>query len=271
VTGEPIQNRLGGGIRNLGQVNIGNTILAGNKIILDAAHPLDPSDPRYSPDCYSVIEFRFTSFRGNLVGVLNANCNMQDSIFEGTPFDQVGTPANPLDPGLDDFLTYNGGFTYTYALKSGSNAIDRGTGVTSSTFFDCPATDQRGGTRPTGGACDVGSFESGSRINVTSDTRVTKSGFRHDPASGLFTQTVTVQNITSQPIFGPLALVLDFLGSNATLANKTGDADPGSPFIRLNDSGLISGGRASVDLEFTKSNNAGITYGTRVLAGLGPP
>jgi hypothetical protein len=101
--------------------------------------------------------------------------------------------------------------------------------------------------------------------------RVTRGGFRFDHTSGLFVQQVTVQNITGNSISGPLALVLDFLTNTTTLANKTGDEDIGTPFITINDSGLVSGGRASVVLEFSNSSNAGITYSTRVFVALGPP
>jgi len=49
-------------------------------------------------------------------------------------------------------LGNNGGPTFTHALLPGSPAIDAaGAG--------CPATDQRGVTRPQGPQCDVGAFE----------------------------------------------------------------------------------------------------------------
>lgn len=51
-------------------------------------------------------------------------------------------------------LASNGGSTQTMALLTGSAAIDAGDDST------CPATDQRGTTRPQGNACDVGAFES---------------------------------------------------------------------------------------------------------------
>jgi CSLREA domain-containing protein len=54
VSGEPLQNRVGGGVANLGQVNIGNTILAGNR------DGRTPSDPLFAPDCYSVSPATFT-------------------------------------------------------------------------------------------------------------------------------------------------------------------------------------------------------------------
>ena len=61
--------------------------------------------------------------------------------------DQSSTDAL-LDPLAD-----NGGPTLTHALGAGSPAIDfAGAG-------DCPATDQRGESRPQGAGCDSGSVE----------------------------------------------------------------------------------------------------------------
>jgi hypothetical protein len=56
--------------------------------------------------------------------------------------------ALPLGP-----LQNNGGFTPTHLLPQGSSAIDAGTNA------GCPATDQRGLSRPVGAACDVGAIE----------------------------------------------------------------------------------------------------------------
>lgn len=50
-------------------------------------------------------------------------------------------------------LANNGGFTQTHALLAGSPAIDAGTNT------GCPATDQRGVSRPQGTFCDIGSYE----------------------------------------------------------------------------------------------------------------
>lgn len=50
-------------------------------------------------------------------------------------------------------LVDNGGPTRTHALLDGSPAIDAGSAA------NCPATDQRGISRPQGPACDIGAFE----------------------------------------------------------------------------------------------------------------
>ncbi len=59
------------------------------------------------------------------------------------------SPALALLGPLQD----NGGLTPTVALLVGSPAIDAGTNTL------CPATDQRGETRPYNGTCDIGAFE----------------------------------------------------------------------------------------------------------------
>ncbi len=57
--------------------------------------------------------------------------------------------ADPLLGSLAD----NGGFTQTIALDPASPAVDAGNNAS------CPATDQRGISRPQGAACDMGSYE----------------------------------------------------------------------------------------------------------------
>jgi hypothetical protein len=66
--------------------------------------------------------------------------------------DQSGTPAAPLSVGLGT-LQANGGPAPTMALSPGSPALDHASAKT------CPATDERGVSRPQGPGCDVGAFE----------------------------------------------------------------------------------------------------------------
>ncbi len=62
-----------------------------------------------------------------------------------------GTADLPNTTPLLGPLQDNGGSTLTHALLVGSPAIDSGSG--------CPATDQRGVTRPFGSTCDRGAYE----------------------------------------------------------------------------------------------------------------
>lgn len=86
------------------------------------------------------------------------NTTVVDSIVQGG---FPGVNVMTADPLLVS-LANNNGFTKTHALTAGSPAIDAG-GVNST----CPSTDQRGITRPQGGACDVGSYEFEGGISST--------------------------------------------------------------------------------------------------------
>jgi CSLREA domain-containing protein len=196
----------GGGIYNDSdaQLSIGNSIVAGNR---DTRHLHN----EYSPDCLSVSPATITSFRGNLVGVDNANCDVTTTA--GTGFDKVGTASSPLDPQLEP-LADNGGPTPTHALLSNSPAIDEGTGVTNATFFNCPRRDQRFFGRPVDGNsdgradCDIGAFESGAEPLVT--LRPIKSlvwqtvRFIRDPRPGTLSIELTFTNSGPMPIVMPV-------------------------------------------------------------------
>jgi hypothetical protein len=149
------RQHVGGGIANFGgQVNVGSSILSDND---DGRNRFSFDRDQRSPDCYSINPFRFTSFRNNLVSQLSDNCLLRDTIFGDTSFDSVGFLDAPLDPQLGA-LASNGGPTATHALlMPGSPAFDAVQFGTSATFFDCPATDQRG--RPRIAPCDIGSYE----------------------------------------------------------------------------------------------------------------
>jgi hypothetical protein len=142
------ESRQGGGIHNEGgRIEIGNSIIARN------------IDVGTSPDCFS-IETVITSFRNNLIGVLNNTCTVRDFVAGGIGLDLVGSDRAPLDPLLGP-LGSNGGPTRTHALLVGSPAIDRGSTQVSA----CAPVDQRIFARPTDGdgdkaaRCDIGSFE----------------------------------------------------------------------------------------------------------------
>jgi hypothetical protein len=151
----------GGGVYNPnGTLYFWNTIIAGNTDNRSGA-----SD---APDCFGTLQTERTNLVGN-----NANCMIEDGFADGTPFDQVGTPSSPIDPRLGA-LASNGGPTQTHALLWNSPAIDRGSAAAiGSTFNACPATDQRGATRPQDGdsdgaaRCDVGAFEYGATPSPT--------------------------------------------------------------------------------------------------------
>lgn len=148
----PDDHRRGGGIYNNGRVQIGNSILAENTDAYGAG------DPLHAPDCYSPEKHRFTSMRGNVVGVLNDNCVMLDTNSGLMAGFQFGTEVAPLDPGFEGG-TSGPNNRYGLRLANASVAVNAGTGVTSSTFFDCPAHDGFDRPRPVSAGCDAGALE----------------------------------------------------------------------------------------------------------------
>jgi beta-glucanase (GH16 family) len=79
--------------------------------------------------------------------ISGGNNLVQDDSCSPVASDKIG--VNPLLGSLAS----NGGPTFTHALLSGSPAIDAANGAL------CPATDQRGVTRPQGAGCDIGAYE----------------------------------------------------------------------------------------------------------------
>lgn len=112
--------------------------------------------------------------------------------------------------------------------------------------------------------------------DVSTQVSVTRGGFRFNRATGRFGQVITLANTGATPVQDTVSLVLDNLSSNAMLYNKTGSTTcavpAGSSYIDVtvgSDNILSPGESATVTLEFTNSNNQGITYNTRVLTGSG--
>ena len=84
----------------------------------------------------------------------------------------LSCPGATGDPLLEP-LAGNGGFTQTHALGAGSAALD----VVNAGDPICPATDQRGVSRPRAGGCDAGAYEraapqavTGAAVSLTATT-----------------------------------------------------------------------------------------------------
>ncbi|MFT3892412.1 MAG: choice-of-anchor Q domain-containing protein [Anaerolineales bacterium] len=86
---------------------------------------------------------------GEIFNISPGTVNITNSIVQGG---YTGAGNLNVDPLLSS-LASNGGFTKTMALGLGSPAIDTGNDIY------CPATDQRGVTRPLGSHCDIGAYE----------------------------------------------------------------------------------------------------------------
>ncbi len=153
-----------------------------------------------------------TSLGNNLAD--DTSCNLTQS-----------TDQESTDPKLGP-LADNGGPTLTHALLSGSPAIDAGNNAA------CPATDQRGYSRPYDGnndgtaTCDIGAFEFRHQLAIA-DTTVTEGD--SGTVSAVFTvtlsptrtQAVTVTYATAD---GTATAGQDYTAASGTLVFNPGEA-----------------------------------------------
>ena len=193
---------LGGGLYNLGTINISNTILAGNS----------------NQDVHGAL----TSQGHNLVGNTSGGSGFRPDL---------GDLLN-VNPSLGP-LQSNGGPTFTHGLLAVSPAIQAGDDTR------CPATDQRGATRPQGIHCDIGSYEYQGIIalRVLSSLRAGQN-----PASAssvaftvTFSEAVTGVNtgdfaLTTTGVTGASIAAVSGSGTTYTVTINTGSA---SGTIRL--------------------------------------
>jgi hypothetical protein len=130
------------------------------------------------------------------------------------------------DPKLGP-LQDNGGPTPTMALLSNSAAIDAGGDARNF----CPLQDQRGATRPQGGAaCDIGAFEAGTIITTTTLAASPNPAAFGQPV----TLTATVAGVLAASSFAASPGVVTFTDGAATLGTATPDASGSAVFTTSN-------------------------------------
>lgn len=97
------------------------------------------------------------------------------------------------------------------------------------------------------------------------DTRVSisRGGFLLNRRTNEVTQQVTLKNVSSQTVTGPILLVLDSLSGNTTLLNATGNTG-GSPYLALPGGFLAPGASVTLTLQFANPASGAITYNPRL-------
>ncbi len=181
ISGNTATN-VGGGLRILGDGTISNSTISGNTSTAWHGGAMFLTD--------GVVDVDHTTVAGNVspggtaalfvgtFGPSSATMNIGTSVVSAptncflAPFgagavainslgENVFTDGTCFPVGSDQVvadaligpLADNGGPTLTHALLAGSPAVDAAPAAA------CPATDQRGVTRPQGAACDAGAFE----------------------------------------------------------------------------------------------------------------
>jgi hypothetical protein len=214
----------GGFFQYTGNVILQNTIVAGNFNSTIAVRD----------DIKGTISATSLS---NLIGDGTGMAGVSDGVNNNL----VGSHTSPINPLLG-ILVDNGGTTQTYALQSGSPALDTADDAICASQ-PINNLDQRGIVRPQGAHCDIGAYEANTRFSATT----TLTSAPNPVMRGLsvtFTTTVTsthstmptgliILNIGTNNI-GPLTLtngVATYItttlagGSNSITASYYGDAN----------------------------------------------
>jgi predicted outer membrane repeat protein len=133
----------GGGIDNLGMLEVTNGTFSGNFALINGGGG-------------GISNFGTGTLKNTIVAnSLYSGGNCSDPMTDGggnLNWPDTTCPGLNADPLLGP-LQDNGGPTETQALLAGSPAID------AAVLENCPATDQRGISRPQGAGCDMGAFE----------------------------------------------------------------------------------------------------------------
>ncbi len=198
----------GGGVSLANLTTLKNTLIANN------------TGPEESTDCMGYPELQGGNLIGTSLPVIGWGCNFTNQ----SPTDQIGTPDNPIDPKISPDLKNNGGPTDTHSLLTGSPAIDAGDPN------NCPATDQRGVTRPQGDQCDIGAFElaptddaNGNGIPDNQENNTGNNGT--DVASG----GCAISAAPTAKGFYLFAMVLIFVGAGLCLPRQMAGSARGRP------------------------------------------
>jgi hypothetical protein len=155
----------GGGIHNTGTLTVINSTFSGNSAafeggaLYNSAGTVTITNSTFSGNSASVgggiSNVSTVTLKNTIVANSASGGNCSGTLSDGggnLSWPDTTCPGINADPKLLA-LANNGGPTQTMALDAGSAALDAALGG------NCPATDQRGVTRPQGAGCDIGAFE----------------------------------------------------------------------------------------------------------------
>jgi len=218
----------GGGMANSGSSpTLINVTFSANKAAAGGGIGSFSSSPTVTTVLNSIL---WGDTGGEITDVNSSSTVVNFSIVQGG---YSGTGNLNSDPLLGA-LANNGGFTQTMRLGAGSPAIDTGKDI------GCPATDQRGVTRPQGSHCDIGAFEFNDQIinggfNTYPTTKAKiPTSWKAVNFSTIDGKTMTVkkEGIASVRITG--TGVTKTLSQTLLLSGSTGDAFTFSYWVKGN-------------------------------------
>jgi hypothetical protein len=102
------------------------------------------------------------------------------------------------------------------------------------------------------------------RREVTSQVRAVSSGLVYNPQTQLFNGKITLTNISTTNIIGPIPVLFVGLPTGVSLANASGTAGNGDPFVTDPATQLPPGQSQDVAVQFGDPSSVTITYTLRV-------
>ncbi len=105
----------------------------------------------------------------------------------------------------------------------------------------------------------------GAAVDVSAQVSVSRSGLVFTRGSQTFNGTITVSNVGTASIGGPLQVRLDGLPSGVTLVNASG-FNAGAPYL-ASPAGLGAGQSTTLSLRFSNPSRVPLNYSVRVFSG----
>ena len=103
-------------------------------------------------------------------------------------------------------------------------------------------------------------------VDVGSSIQVTYGGLVYNRITQQFASTLTLKNIGSNPVPGPIQVVLHGLPAGVTVANAAG-TNNGDPYVATDPTVIAPGATVTVLVQFQRTGSQNISYTTRVLSG----
>ena len=201
----------GGGIYNSGTLTVTNSTFSGNSAATSGGGIYNTGTLNYSNTIIANSTGGDCTLNAGSIGTNTANLVEDGSC----------SASLSGDPSLGALADY-GGPTQTMALQSGSLAIDAGSDP------ECPATDQRGVTRPQGLHCDIGAYEFvGSQVSTPTPTPT------NTPLGPTSTPTPTFTN-TPTPTSTPTSTPTNTPGGSSSTGFLAPSAD-GAETVKAGD------------------------------------
>ena len=191
-----------------------------------------------------------------------------NNLFDDAECSSISSDKTNTSPGLNSVLTNNGGATSTHALRSGSAAADAANDA------GCPATDQRGQSRPVDGdsngsqVCDMGAYEF-----VPAPGTIQFSVATYSASEGAGTVSVTLTrtdgtdgevSVTAATSDGTATQESDYTSTSNSVIWANGVGGPKTFGITLLEDSIIEGSE-TVNLAIS-SPTGGATLGTQTSA-----